>query len=145
MHSVKMDDTPIPDYLIDMLKEAGEIDEDGKPLNDFFDPDDDDTFGSKRFKEHNAEVKTDYYDVPFGEMLFGGKDEDKEDTGSLMDTSINSAVIEYGFPAEFFLDTLCRWGVTPPINQDRRLGDMIDAEQAAGLCEALTGLDGSDV
>lgn len=38
-----------------------------------------------------------------------------------------------------------RWGVTPPINQDARLGDMIDAEQAAGLCEALTGLDGSDV
>lgn len=52
--------------------------------------------------------QTDYYDVPFGEMLFGGKDEDKEDTGSLMDTSINNAVIEYGFPAEFFLDTLCR-------------------------------------
>lgn len=41
-------------------------------------------------------------------MLFGGKDDDKEDTGSLMDTSINNAVIEYGFPAEFFLDTLCR-------------------------------------
>lgn len=35
--------------------------------------------------------------------------------------------------------------MTPPINQDGRLGDMIDAEQAAGLCEALTGLDGSDV
>lgn len=56
-HSVKMDDTPIPEYLIDMLKEAGEIDENGKPLNDFFDPDDDDTFGSKRMKEHNAGVE----------------------------------------------------------------------------------------
>lgn len=56
-YSVKMDDTPIPDYLIDMLKEAGEIDENGKPLNDFFDPDDDDEFGSKRIKEHNAEVE----------------------------------------------------------------------------------------
>lgn len=52
--------------------------------------------------------QTDYYDVPFEEMLFAGKYEDKEDTGSLMDTSINNAVIEYGFPAEFFLDTLCR-------------------------------------
>lgn len=52
-----MDDTPIPEYLIDMLKEAGEIDENGKPLNDFFDPDDDDTFGSKRIKEHNADVE----------------------------------------------------------------------------------------
>lgn len=38
-----------------------------------------------------------------------------------------------------------RWGVTLPINQDCRLGDMINAEQAAGLCEALTGLDASDV
>ena len=45
-------------------------------------------------------------------MLFGGKGEDKEDTGSLMDTSINNAVIEYGFPAEFFLDTLCRCDTT---------------------------------
>lgn len=41
---------------------------------------------------------------------------------------------------------LCgRWGVTLPINQDCRLGNMIDAEQAAALCEALTGLDASDV
>lgn len=54
-HSVKMVDTPIPDYLVDMLKEAGEIDENGKPLNDFFDPNDDDAFGSKRMREHNAE------------------------------------------------------------------------------------------
>lgn len=38
-----------------------------------------------------------------------------------------------------------RWGVTPPISQYCRLGDLIDAEQAAGLCEALTGLDGADV
>lgn len=35
--------------------------------------------------------------------------------------------------------------MTPPINQDTRLGDLIDAEQAYGLCEALTGLDASDV
>lgn len=52
-----MDDTPIPEYLIDMLKEAGEIDENGKPINDCFDPDDDDQFGSKRLREHNAEIE----------------------------------------------------------------------------------------
>lgn len=52
-----MDETPIPDYLVDMLKEAGEVDENGKPVNDFYDPDDDDTFGSKRFREHQAEVE----------------------------------------------------------------------------------------
>lgn len=53
-------------------------------------------------------TQVDYYDVPHGEMLFEGKRENKEDVGSLMDTTINNAVIEYGFPVEFFLDTLCR-------------------------------------
>lgn len=38
-----------------MLKEAGEIDDNGKPLNDNYDPDDDDQFGSKRMREHNTE------------------------------------------------------------------------------------------
>lgn len=52
-----MDETPIPDYLVDMLKESGDVDENGKPVNDFHDPDDDDTFGSKRFREHQAEIK----------------------------------------------------------------------------------------
>lgn len=45
----------------------------------------------------------------------------------------------------YFCCVYRRWGVTLPINQDRRLGDMIDAEQAAALCEALTGLDAADV
>lgn len=53
--------------------------------------------------------QADYYDVPHGEMLFAGKDEDKEDTGSLMDTTVNNAVLEYGFPVEFFLDMLSRY------------------------------------
>jgi len=45
-------------------------------------------------------------------MLFEGKagDESSEDTGSLMDTTINNAVVEFGFPVEFFLDMLCRCG-----------------------------------
>ena len=45
-------------------------------------------------------------------MLFEGKagDENSEDTGSLMDTTINNAVVEFGFPVEFFLDMLCRYG-----------------------------------
>lgn len=44
-------------------------------------------------------------------MLFEGKTGggNTEDTGSLMDTSINNAVFEYGFPVEFFLDMLCRY------------------------------------
>lgn len=52
-----------------------------------------------------------YNDVPFGDMLFEGKSvgENTQDTGSLMDTSINNAVFEYGFPVEFFLDMLCRY------------------------------------
>lgn len=51
-----------------------------------------------------------YNDVPFGEMLFEGKtgEETEDFTGSLMDTSINNAVWEFGFPVEFFLDMLCR-------------------------------------
>lgn len=55
--SAKMFDTPIPDYLIEMLKESGEIDENSKPLNDVYDPDDDDQFGTKRTREHNTEQK----------------------------------------------------------------------------------------
>lgn len=53
-----------------------------------------------------------YNDVPFGDMLFEGKagDENSEDTGSLMDTTVNNAVAEFGFPVEFFLDMLCRCG-----------------------------------
>ncbi|CAM9218855.1 unnamed protein product [Ectocarpus sp. 13 AM-2016] len=147
MPRLKMDDSPIPEYLIDMLKESGDIDEGGKPVNDFFDPDEDDTFGTQRERDRLKEEELYYNDVPFGDMLFEGKagGENAQDTGSLMDTSINNAVFEYGFPVEFFLDMLCRWGVTLPINQDRRLGDMIDAEQAAALCEALTGLDAADV
>lgn len=50
-----MDDSPIPEHLIDMLKEAGEIDEDGKPVDDFFDPDEDDTFGTQRERDRIAE------------------------------------------------------------------------------------------
>lgn len=54
-----------------------------------------------------------YNDVPFGDMLFEGKagDDNSEFTGSLMDTSINNAAFEFGFPVEFFLDMLCRYGV----------------------------------
>lgn len=38
-----------------------------------------------------------------------------------------------------------RWGVAPPIDQDVRLGDFVNAEQAFALGEALTGLDAADV
>lgn len=50
-----MDDSPIPDHLIDMLKESGDIDEEGKPVNDFFDPDEDDTFGTQRERDRLKE------------------------------------------------------------------------------------------
>lgn len=59
---------------------------------------------------YNGRSQDVYNDVPFGEMLF---EEDSEvvnsEVGGLMDTSITDAVIEYGFPVEFFLDTLCRF------------------------------------
>lgn len=50
-----MDDTPIPEYLVDMLKEAGHVDKDGKPVDDFFDPDEDDTFGTQRQRDRIAQ------------------------------------------------------------------------------------------
>lgn len=43
-----MDESPIPEYLVDMLREAGEVDENGKAINDAFDPYDEDIFGTKR-------------------------------------------------------------------------------------------------
>lgn len=43
-----MDETPLPEYLIDMLKKAGHIDEDGKPIDDPFDPfDEEEVEGTK--------------------------------------------------------------------------------------------------
>lgn len=56
----------------------------------------------------NASSQDDYFDVPFGAMLFEGKDKNKEFEGSLMDTTISAAVVEYNFPVEFFLDMLSR-------------------------------------
>lgn len=53
-----MDDTPIPEYLVDMLKEAGHVDKDGKPVDDFFDPDEDDTFGTQRQRDRIAQEVT---------------------------------------------------------------------------------------
>lgn len=50
-----MDDSPIPEHLIDMLKESGDVDEEGKPVNDFFDPDEDDTFGTQRQRDRITE------------------------------------------------------------------------------------------
>lgn len=43
-------------------------------------------------------------------MLFEDNTGDETDdfAGSLMDTSINNASMEFGFPVEFFLDMLCR-------------------------------------
>lgn len=52
---LKMDDSPIPEHLIDMLKESGDVDEEGKPVNDFFDPDEDDTFGTQRQRDRITE------------------------------------------------------------------------------------------
>lgn len=58
-------------------------------------------------RRYRGQLQVTYFDVPHGEMLF--QPEDKKDTGSLMDTSITSAVLEFGFPVEFFLDMLCRY------------------------------------
>lgn len=38
-----------------------------------------------------------------------------------------------------------RWGIPLPIDVHRRVGDLLDGEQAYALGEALTGLDPADV
>lgn len=49
---VKMDESPLPEYLVDMLREAGHVDKDGKPLNDPFNPwDDEEMEGSRTERE----------------------------------------------------------------------------------------------
>ena len=52
---------------------------------------------------------------------------------------------DYGFPIEFIMDVLCRWGVSPPINELDRLGDVVTGEQAYALSEALTTCDPASV
>ncbi|CAM9311200.1 unnamed protein product [Choristocarpus tenellus] len=133
---LKMEDDDIPDYLVDMLRESGFVDDDGKPIDE---PD-----GQEEQPKYPVEDEN-YMDVPFGDMLSDLLDESPQNEDTLMDCSITEISHAYGFPLEFFQDTLTRWGCQPPINAHVRLGDFATAEQAAGLVEALTGLDAADV
>lgn len=55
---VKMGETPLPDYIVDMLRKSGDVDKDGKPVNDPFDPwDVEDMEGSRRIRDRENEAE----------------------------------------------------------------------------------------
>ncbi len=66
-------------------------------------------------------------------------------THGLGGMSLKEISMEYGFPLHCFLDVLCRWGVEPPINEETRLGDLVNGEQAFSLLEMMTSVDVSAV
>lgn len=53
-------------------------------------------------------LKADYFDVPYGEMLFEDGKMNLDDQYGLMDTTISEAAQFYNFPLEFFHDSLTR-------------------------------------
>eukprot|EP00636_Phaeomonas_parva_P017510 CAMPEP_0118877012 /NCGR_PEP_ID=MMETSP1163-20130328/17473_1 /TAXON_ID=124430 /ORGANISM="Phaeomonas parva, Strain CCMP2877" /LENGTH=333 /DNA_ID=CAMNT_0006812679 /DNA_START=192 /DNA_END=1193 /DNA_ORIENTATION=+ len=65
--------------------------------------------------------------------------------GWLGDSRLCDIAEDYGFPLDFVFEALTKWGVPPPILPEARLGDLVTADQAFALLEALNTLDRSDV
>mmetsp|Transcript_17936 Transcript_17936/g.26570 ORF Transcript_17936/g.26570 Transcript_17936/m.26570 type:complete len:277 (-) Transcript_17936:9-839(-) len=88
------------------------------------------------FDEENA-----YMDLPTGNFLGDMAYNPKRDDGGLGSVKLKDISSDYDFPIEFILDVLCRWGVSPPINEDEKLGSLVNGEQAFAIAEALTSID----
>lgn len=85
-------------------------------------------------------VEEDYFDIPFGDML-GSMAFDPKEEGGLCDSTLEDICYDYSFPVEFIVDVLCRWGVTPPIKLEDKLGDLVNGEQAYAVVECLNSVD----
>jgi hypothetical protein len=57
----------------------------------------------------------------------------RQDEGGLGDVTLQDIADDYNFPIEFIYDVLCRWGVSPPIKLDDKLGDLVNGEQVGIL------------
>lgn len=53
-------------------------------------------------------LQDEYFDLPSSDMFHKERKLNPADEFGLMDTTINEAVLDYGFPLEFFLDVVTR-------------------------------------
>ena len=64
----------------------------------------------------------------------------KEDYG-VAGSTLREVSIDYNFPLEFLISSACDLGVTPPVNCDKKLCEMLNGDQIFAVVEALTTLD----
>ncbi len=61
--------------------------------------------------------------------------------GYLGDSTLREISLDYSVPIPYLADVLASWGVPIPIDPACRLGDMVTAEQAYAVLEAIYTLD----
>jgi len=105
----------------------------------YIEPEEVETF----YNPYNIFEDEDYFDSPAPEFV--RKEDLFRDDAGLPDWTIEEIAKDYDFPMEFFGWSLCKFGISPPILPTKRLRDIVDAEQAFALLEAMTSLDRSEV
>ena len=77
--------------------------------------------------------------------VLGGKEgsnsNGKRESGFLGDSTLREISMDFQVPICYLGDVLCSWGVTPPIDPNAMLGDMVTGEQAFAILEAIHTLD----
>ena len=61
------------------------------------------------------------------------------------DLTVENVARDYRFPVSYIADVIASFGVQPPISDAARVRDLLDADQAFALLEAVTSLDASEV
>jgi len=67
------------------------------------------------------------------------------DGNAFGDLTVADVAADYRFPASYVADAIAGFGVPPPILDSARVGDLLDADQAFALLEAVTSLDAAEV
>ena len=61
------------------------------------------------------------------------------------DLTVEQVAVDYRFPVAYVADVITGFGVQPPISDGAVIRDLLDADQAFALLEAVTSLDASEV
>ena len=61
------------------------------------------------------------------------------------DLTVENVARDYRFPVAYVADVITGFGVQPPISDEAVIKDLLDADQAFALLEAVTSLDASEV
>ena len=61
------------------------------------------------------------------------------------DLTVGQVAVDYRFPVAYVADVITGFGVQPPISDEAVIKDLLDADQAFALLEAVTSLDASEV